>query len=111
MNYLEGKVGEAELETLEFQVDIYQGGMETALVSMVNLVRTLNNNSVGVTNITDHAVTRWHCRGAEQANRCMDAIQKEVEAGAAIPYRLLSRQKETVYVQEGAFPEGSLTAA
>ena len=54
-------------------------------------------------------MTRWHCQGVEQAERCLDTIQK-VAAETNIPYRLHSKAKNTVYVQEGDFPEGSLGA-
>ena len=106
-NYLKDKVSEGELETLEFQVDIYQGGMDTPLIRMFDLVSTLNDNSVGITNMMDYGVTRWHCQGAVQANRCVNAIVDKVEAGTAIPYRLLSKEKNSIFVQNGEFPEGS----
>ena len=83
--------------------------MSTPLASLYKLVRELNDDSVGITNLMDYGVTRWHCQGVEQAERCVQAIQK-VAAETTIPYRLLSKAKNTVYVQEGGFPEGSLGA-
>ena len=59
----------------------------------------------------DHGVTRWHCQGAAQANRCINAIVEKVETGTVIPYRLSSRKKGAIYAQNGEFPEGSLGAA
>ena len=40
-------LSDAEKTTLEFQVDIFQGGMSTPLASLYKLVRELNDNSVG----------------------------------------------------------------